>query len=139
MSEIHEDLDSIKRIFLTILDQYGLVLLPCPVEDKVGGWLAFRKEPITDSFAKNFEFQRKLVPVHERIPTLAELDYFLKSYQIANDIHLLSDCFVRVEDIDEEGEHFIAGYFSKEGLKICPSFDSNALENIGIITVRDFS
>ncbi len=126
----------------------GFTLMPRPSSDfypinfscvQAGGWLAFRKSPIVNSFGKDLAGQQELILSGERIPTTAEIAYCLIMYFDCYCKYLLSDCFVRSANTDEGGENYIMGFFSKRGVLSYQFLNSTKHENTGIITVRDFS
>ena len=86
-------------------------------EDKVNpGWLALRKEPVSNSTSKNWDEQFQLLADAEQVPNAAEVVWGLTTYKAVRDIYLLPNVYVRTSSLGSGGLRVYVGHFDGAGL-----------------------
>ncbi|MCR4276220.1 MAG: hypothetical protein NUV90_02455 [Candidatus Parcubacteria bacterium] len=101
-------------------------------------WIALRKEPVADSFSKNWSEQSELIAEPMVVPNAAETVWGLTVYKAVRGKYLLPNLYVRTSSIDSVGGHVIVGFFDARGLSVCSRWDSGRYDSLGLASARKF-
>jgi hypothetical protein len=107
--------------------------------DKVEStWIALRKEPVVNSFSKNWNEQQRLITEPTVVPNIAEAVWGFETYKAARGKYLLSNCYVRTSSIDSDGFLVLVGDFDAGGLHVSYDWDSYRIDYLGVASARKF-
>lgn len=101
-------------------------------------WIALRKEPVADSFSKNWSEQSEFVTVPMVVPNAAEAAWGLTTYKAVRGIYLLPNVYVRTSSIDSGGHHVYVGLFDAKGLVVYSRWDGYRYVYLGVASARKF-
>ena len=101
-------------------------------------WVAFRKEPIENSFNKTWLDQDELVDEPMTVPNVAEAVWALTTYKAVRDIHLLESVCVRTSSFDSEDQPVSVGRFDAEGLVVRDFSETACYGELGVSEGRKF-
>ncbi|MBI2100657.1 MAG: hypothetical protein HYT47_01390 [Candidatus Vogelbacteria bacterium] len=101
-------------------------------------WIALRKEPIADSFAKNWGEQNELIAAPMVVPNAAEAVWGLTTYKAVRDIYLLPNLYVRTSSLDSFGHRVGVGFFDAKGLDVSLWNDDYRYDRVGLSSARKF-
>ncbi len=102
-------------------------------------WIAIRKEPIEDSFSKNWSEQQALVADPLYVPNITEAVWALTTYKAIRHVYLLEDRYVRTSSVDMCGNHVQIGNFFAGQLHIdYEIWDNERIPCLGIWAARRF-
>jgi len=101
-------------------------------------WIAFHKEPVADSFNRNWAEQSDLVSEPMSVPNIAEAVWCLTTYKAVREVYLLPNLYVRTSSIDSDGIHVIVGSFDARGLLVGNGWGFERSDNLGLASARKF-
>ncbi len=101
-------------------------------------WIAFRKEPVADSFNKNWSEQSDLILKPGVVPNAAETVWCLTTYKAVRGVYLLPNLYVRTSSIDSVGNHVYVGGFVARGLSVYVFWDLSRIDFLGLASARKF-
>ena len=104
------------------------------------GWIAFAKEPVADSFDKNWLEQNELLPDMMSVPNVAEVAWGLMVYSAVRAFHHHIVKHVRTASIGLNGSRIIfENHHISQRLFLQNIFgDEYRVESIGIAACRKF-
>lgn len=82
------------------------------------GWLMIRKVPVPNSTLCNWGEQLPLLSALERVPSSAEMAWFITTYFEVRGVRLFRNTCVRTSSFDSQNGRVHIGYFNAEGLYI---------------------
>lgn len=89
------------------------------VNDKAPtGWLAIRKEPVSNSRNRNWNEQLSLISDNERVPNAGEMSWFLTIFFNVRGVRLFEFLCVRTSSVDSGVHRVHVGSFDKNGLRV---------------------
>lgn len=101
-------------------------------------WIALRKEPVANSFGKNWSEQSELVVEPMVVPNVAETVWALTTYKAVRDKYLLPNLYVRTSSCDSGGGRVSVGGFDDGGLVVSYYWDSDRDSILGVVSARKF-
>ncbi|MBI5004166.1 hypothetical protein HZC00_03675 [Candidatus Kaiserbacteria bacterium] len=101
-------------------------------------WIAFLKEPVEESFNKNWTEQQVLVTNPMVVPNAAEETWCLTTYKAVRGVYLLPSCYVRISSVDSDGYRVGVGDFGGAGLHVGHYWDDDRDSDLGVSAVRKF-
>jgi hypothetical protein len=108
----------------------------------LASWMLIKREPVEDSFLKNWSEQEELVYSScddEDSPGVQVLAYAIVGHYLASGEKLFKNCFVRTSSIGpRKNTHVDVGPFGLHGLGISYNPDDRKAPNMGIASFRDF-
>lgn len=102
------------------------------------GWLALRKEPVANSFGKDWSEQSELVVEPMVVPNVAEAVWGLTTYKAVWDIYLLPNHYVRTSSCDSDGARVYVGNFDGGDIGVNDYLYSYRHSFLGVASARKF-
>lgn len=101
-------------------------------------WIALAKDPVTNSFGKNWSQQSELIALPKTVPNAAETVWGLTTYKAVRGVYLLPNLYVRTSSLGSDGYHVHVGLFDAKGLFISIHWDSYCNSYLGLASARKF-
>ena len=101
-------------------------------------WIAFRKEPVANSFYKNWLEQSKLVEAPMVVPNAAETVWGLTVYKAVWGKPPVPNLYMRTSCRDSSGQCVAVGYFGNEGIYVGSGGNSECRFDLGVASARKF-
>lgn len=101
-------------------------------------WIALRKDPVEDSFSKNWSEQQALVEGPMTIPNAAEAVWGLTTYKAVRNVYLLDELDVRTSSLDSSGASVVVGHFNFNGLYVSDYYRDGRFPILGVSASRKF-
>jgi hypothetical protein len=102
-------------------------------------WLAFHIKPRPDAFDMFWADQENLLTQEEYIPNVAEVAYFITTYNKARRTCLLKNVSVRTASVDASGQNVIIGDTNADGPIVRRFWNDNRKDCIGVASARRLS
>ncbi|MFA7662823.1 MAG: hypothetical protein WCX88_02800, partial [Patescibacteria group bacterium] len=100
------------------------------------GWLLIKKVPVSKSTSKNWSFQEDLLSKLERVPSAAEISWFITTYFDVRGVRLFKRACVRTSSRDSKDCHVIIGEFKSDGLCVYSYEDWDESNDLGLSATR---
>jgi len=101
-------------------------------------WIAFLKDPLPNSFSKNWSEQEVLVAKPMTVSNAAEVAWCVTTYKAVRGAYLLPNVYVRTSSIDPGGLRVSVGDFDAEGLFVRSDWDNYRNGSLGLASARKF-
>lgn len=86
-------------------------------EDRTSpGWLMIKKTPVTDSTAKTWGEQNKILSELEVVPNAADMYWFITTYYRVRGVRLFEKTYARTSSLNSEGNAIHVGTFDIMGV-----------------------
>ena len=106
-------------------------------DDKVEPvWIALRKEPVADSFNKNWSEQSNLVVEPMIVPNAAKLLWGITTCRAVRDVCLFPNLYVRTSSVDSVSYLVYLGFFVSDGLYVYYYWDDYRDGFLGLSAAR---
>jgi len=101
------------------------------------GWIALRKEPVADSFHKDWPNQNGLVIAPTVVPNAAEVAWVILVHVCVRGDFLFKNVWVRTSSVDHAGNHVGIGVAPCMGIVLtCDWDEDDSLPDLGIAEAR---
>lgn len=102
-------------------------------------WIALRKEPVADSFKKNWSEQNELVATPMVVPNAAETVWGITTYKAVRGKYLLPNLYVRTSSCGSDGTRVSVGNVDDDGLNVYDyRWDDGRYGYLGVAATRKF-